>query len=186
MSEISKPTIGKVSGLIVVVGVLWGTTPYLERLALIQEPRMTTEYFQFWRGLIAACIVLICTLVMYRRDLRSVHKALTPRNFGFVLSCSVATVIYILCWLYVIRTKVMRVSVAYSITIGIAVMLSGILGYCWTFLKKPEYRSMGEKLRAENYVGIALVVIGVVLVGLDLRRLKPNSSAPPAMPSDAP
>ena len=181
IQEIQNPALPKVVGMIVLVGVLWGIVPYFERLALTQTPSMTTEYFQLWRGLMVACVVAVYTLVKYRKDLPSVHKALTPKNFGYTMITSISTVIYMLMWLYIVRTQVLRVSVSYSMTLGIAILISAITGYCCTFIKTPALRHLGATLRPENYVGIGLILVGVVLVGLDLRRLPTPASGVMAM-----
>ena len=171
-AEMENPTVGKVAGLIVLIGVIWGTLPYLEKFTLIQEPQMPPEYFQFWRGLTVAILVLVCTLIMYHKDLTCMKRTLTWRNFGLIVACAVPVVIFTLSWLHLIRTRVLSVSILYSMGVGIAVFVACLLGYAWTFCKNSPLQAMGEKLHAQNYAGIAFVIIGVILVGLDLKRLQ--------------
>lgn len=175
--EIATPTLPKVVGTIVLVGILWGSTPYFERLALTQKPNMKTEYFQLWRGLMVACIVAVYTVIKYRKDLPGMHQALTLKNFGFTILVAIMTVIFMLTWLYVVRTRVLSVAVTYSTAIGTAVLINAIIGYCCTFIRTPAFKHMGAQLRPENYVGISFVIIGVVLVGLDLRKLPSSTTS---------
>ena len=166
------PHVAKVAALLVTVGVLWATVPYLDKFALLDAPQMSPAYFQFWRGLMVATIVLVCAVVMHRNDLACLRSTLTAKKFGIIFGCAVPVAIYMLCWLHLVRTRVLRVSILYSSGVGIAVLVSCLMAYGFTYSTKAYIRELGERLRPENYVGIALVIIGVVLVGLDLKRLK--------------
>lgn len=165
-NEMSHLHLAKICALIILVGVLWGGTPYLERQALLQTPKLSVEYFQFWRGLLTAIIILAITLIQHKANFQVIHSPMTWKNLGFTMAVSVPTVVYMLAWLYLARKPVLHVSVSYSIAIGVSILTSVLIGY---FARHTH--QMGKALRPENYVGIVLIIVGVALVGLDLKTL---------------
>ena len=88
--------------------------------------------------------------------------------------CAVPTAVAIIAWLYLLRTSSLRVSITFSIITGIMILTTTLLGYAWTKVSKvksPALYRMGETLQTHNYVGIGVMIVGIILVGLDLKRL---------------
>ena len=178
---IVDPTLLKVIGLILLVGVLWGALPYAEKFTLLHN-HLSTEYFQFWRGLMVAVLVITYVLIKYRNQLKELHKPMTGTAFGLIAMCAVPTAVAIIAWLYLLRTSSLRVSITFSIITGIMILTTTLLGYAWTKVSKvksPALYRMGETLQTHNYVGIGVMIVGIILVGLDLKRLPTKGQIKP-------
>ena len=187
-----NPTLVKVCIFMLVAGFLWGALPFIEKHTLNQS-HMPTEYFAFWRFLFGAVAGIIFVAIYYRKELATIHKTTASwKSLGFAALCGVLNIITIITYLYVIRSTILKVSISYSIITGILLLTTTLLGYGLSKSSYPVLQRLGEKLQPIHYAGIGVLIVGIFMVGWDLKRVPIKgevahtahpSTTPPVCPS---